>query len=354
MAGFKNAEIENIRINLKCGHCESRFAGSDSQARKVKYEKKTVYCSVICRRAALSQKSKEQAIREGKKLRKGVLTGPCKKCGKMFESLTDKQYCSMNCYVTSDQYRTMQSKHWTLSDEVKAKISQALKKGKDVPCLECGKTFYQKPPGKGKTGKKFCSTICYRSFLAKRFDRWVANPQSMALPQCYDEFLDREELTCVVDGCDWKGIHLTLHMNQTHGVKAKDFKRAAGFNITTGVIAKPLAKAYRERAIVGVAVQSHEGALELAHAAVAKNPIRYKSLEGREHAMKARAIMDSLPGPERTCKGCGNRFEQKTQFGKTLYCSVVCRDKHYSKERKAKAKKRTRNSKGQFVWLDST
>lgn len=340
MPGFMNAELEALRDNLECGHCGAKFKGTDSQARKVKYEKRVVYCSSTCRMAAASKKSQAQAVKEGKKLRKGVLAGPCKTCGKTFESKVDRQFCSLDCYTKSGQFRDMQSQHWTLSEEVKAKISTTLKKGQDVPCLECGEGFYQKPPSKGKPARKFCSTTCYRSYLAKRFDRWIANPEGMALPQCYDEFLDREELECLVDGCNWKGRHLTLHINQAHGIKADEFKRAAGFNLSTGVVSKPLAEALRERAAVGVAVNVGEGtnnaALALAHEAIATNPICYKSLERREHSKKARALMG--PGPQRICIGCGNTFRQSTPMGRALYCSLECRDNAYTAQRREKAK----------------
>lgn len=84
--------------------------------KKVKYEKRVVYCSSTCRQAAISKKAQEQAIREGKNLRKGVLSGPCKTCGKMFESRIDKMFCSMDCYIKSEQFREMQSKYWAPSD----------------------------------------------------------------------------------------------------------------------------------------------------------------------------------------------------------------------------------------------
>ncbi len=352
MPGFMNAELEALRSNLECGHCRAKFSGSDSQARKVRYEKRVVYCSGTCRSAACSKKGQERATRDGKRLRKGVLAGPCKKCGEMFESRIDKLFCTMDCYMKSEQFREMQSKYWAPSEEAKAKISASLKKGEDVPCLECGTPFYQKLPSKGRPARKFCNTTCYRAHLAKRFDRWVANPEGMALPQCYDEFLDRDELTCVVDGCDWKGKHLTLHMNQAHGVKADEFKRAAGFNIGTGVIAKSLAEALREREAIGVTAHMDEpdraAALELAQALLAANPIRYRSLEGREHAKKARAML--RPGPQRTCTGCGKSFQQSTPTGKAMYCSRECRDNEYAERRRQSAKQRVRQPDGTFKW----
>ena len=354
MPGFMNAELEALRDNLECGHCGAKFKGTDSQAKKVKYEKRVVYCSGTCRMAAISNQAREQAIRGGKKLRKGVLNGPCKTCNKMFESRIDKMYCSMDCYMKSAQFREIQSKYWAPSDEAREKISAKLRKGKDVPCIECGAEFYQKPPSKGSPSRKFCSKTCYRTYLAKRFDRWVANPEGMALPQCYDEFLDREKLACVVDGCDWHGQHLTLHMNQAHGVRADEFKRAAGFNLSTGVIARPLAEALRERKVTGVAAAHMDDAdraalCALAQEALAANPIRYSSLEGREHRKKARAMLG--PGPHRTCTGCGKVFQQRSPMGKALYCSHECRDSAYAEQRRQRAKQRVRQKDGTFKWV---
>ena len=354
MPKFMNAVLEAIRDNLECGHCCCKFKGSDSQAWKVKYEKQTVYCSTVCRNAATGQKAREQAVREGKRLRKGVLAGPCKTCGKMFESRIDKMFCSMDCYTKSEQFKNMvaENRKKAGSSESIARRAQAAKLGQDIPCLECGTDFYQKRPSKGRPVRKFCGTSCYRSYLAKRFDRWVANPEGLALPQCYDEFLDKEELACVVEGCDWHGQWLTLHTNQTHGIRAEEFKRAAGFNLSTGVIARPLAQALCQRANVGVALNHDGSALDLARAALANGQnlnIRYRSLEGREHAKKARAMWG--PGPTRHCAGCGKVFTQSTPAGKALYCSVECRDAHYAAERRAKVKQRVRQQDGTFKWV---
>ena len=83
--------------------------------------------------------------------------------------------------------------------------------------------------------------------MAKRFDRWIANPQTLALPQAYDEFLTGEELPCLVEGCNWRGQWLSLHMNYTHGVPADEFKRAAGFNLKSGIISGPMREALAQR-----------------------------------------------------------------------------------------------------------
>jgi hypothetical protein len=266
----------------------------------------------------------------------------------MFESRIDKMFCSLDCYTKSAQFRDMLAENLekASSSESIQRRAQAAKLGQDVPCLECGTVFYQKRPSKGRPARKFCDTGCYRSYLAKRFDRWVANPEGMALPQCYDEFLDKEELSCVVDGCDWRGSHLTLHMNQAHGVKADEFKRAAGFNLTTGVIAKPLATALRERKPVGVALMGEverADVMELAREG-SGSYIRYKSLEGCEHAKKARSMMG--PGPDRICKGCGQSFQQSTPIGRALYCTTSCRSDDYAQQRRSKKESRVKNQDG--------
>lgn len=317
------------QFELTCEHCKAVFMGS--YKRHWRHQRGcSTYCADACRLAASSQKAQAQAVREGKTPRKGFLAGPCKKCGGMFESRTDKQFCSIDCYTASDQFREMQSQYWAPSDSVKAKIAETLRTGDTVPCLECGEDFYRKQSA--ATHRKFCTKVCYRSYMTKRFDRWVANPESMALPQCYDEFLDRERLRCVVHGCDWEGMHLTTHMNQTHGLPAGDFKRATGFNLSTGVIAKPLAQAFQSRARRGVALNPlNAAAIALGHAAQKDGLyIRYVSREACEHQKKARALLGS--GPKRTCKGCASEFLQSTPMGRALYCSVKCRTAAYAKK----------------------
>lgn len=339
MAKFMNAELQAIRDNLRCGHCSSCFKGSDSQAWKVKYDKSTVYCSSICRTAAMRKKFSTPVPNRG----------PCKTCGIPFSSRTAKIYCCLDCYVKSDQFKDMQSNYWAPSQEVKDKISATLKKGSDTPCIECGTVFYQQRASKSRPIKKFCGTGCYRSYMAKRFDRWIANPQTFALPQCYDEFLDKHELTCIVPGCEWHGQWLTMHMNQAHGVPSDEFKRAAGFNLGTGVIARPLAEAMRQREKTGVAILDEAHAVLSSGRQLGPAPLRYRSLEGREHSKKSRSLYTN--GPSRVCQGCDKVFVQSTPFGKSLYCSVGCRSLHYKNKTASNAKQRIRLPDGTFKWI---
>lgn len=340
MTTFMNAALMAIRDNLTCGHCGSRFQGSDSQARKVKYEQRTVYCSDLCRYAALRNKFSTPIPNRG----------PCKTCGKTFFSRSAKIFCSLGCYINSAQFRAMAAtnKGQGESQESREHRAQAARLGKNVPCLECGSEFYQKRATQRRPARKFCTKTCYRAYLAKRFDRWIANPEGLALPQNYDEFLDREVLQCVIDGCAWEGQWLSLHMNLAHGVPRAEFKRAAGFNLSTGVIARPLAQMLCERAKVGVALEPNPETIAHALAKAREKPIRYTSIEGREHRRKARAM--SGPGPVRQCRGCQKAFQQTTPTGRALYCSKPCRNAHYAALKRAKAKRLVRQSDGRFKW----
>lgn len=330
MTKFMNAELVAIRDSLPCGHCKAIFQGSDSQAWKVKYEKATVYCSSICRHAALRGKFSTPVPNRG----------PCPVCNKTFSSRSDKVYCSVACYVASDQFAAMtkSAQKASLAPEVREKIAAKLRTGSTVCCLECGDEFY----GKASRPRKFCSTSCYRSFLAKRFDRWIANPEGIALLQCYDEFLDREELTCVISGCEWHGVHLTVHMNQAHGVRSDEFKRASGFNLRTGVVAKPLAQALQQRDLRGVALLPKNDSYRLEQLAKAQEQsgryIRYTSPESREHFRKSMTLLKNDPGPLRICSGCGNEFQQRFATGRALYCTIDCRNQTYAANRKTERK----------------
>lgn len=331
-------EIEKIRKNLTCGHCQSTFEGSIKQAYRVRSESKTVYCSTTCRHTAMS-----------KKYRKPLpFNGVCKQCDKPFASKIKKIFCSLDCYIASDDLKesARRGREKSLSKESREKIAKAHRTGSCVECLECKKEIWSKP----SENKKFCSQTCYRSYRAKRFDRWIANPEQMALPQNYDEFLDRDELPCVVEGCHWKGVHLTAHMNEAHGISADEFKRAAGFNLGTGVIAKPLAEKLQDRPLQGVAINPVP--IEQRKVKGRKN-IRYRSKEGNEHGKKARALKLLEGNPIRVCKSCGANFEQSTPYGKALYCSISCREDFYRQQRQDRPKKeRARNGKGQFVWVN--
>jgi ssDNA-binding Zn-finger/Zn-ribbon topoisomerase 1 len=121
-----------------------------------------------------------------------------------------------------------------------------------LKCLECAEPMLCYPsqakgstrtkgPRAGRTSRKrFCSKACGRAYLSKRFDRFIANPEIIPLPQNYDEFLDKQCLPCLIADCEWEGHQLSTHMNMVHGVTARQFKKLAGFNNGTGVVSREL------------------------------------------------------------------------------------------------------------------
>jgi hypothetical protein len=246
-----------------------------------------------------------------------------------------------------------------------------------LSCLACGKDFeiipsaaerprtFKKMKNKRVYKRKFCSSMCARKYRADRFDRYVANPESLALPQCYDEFLTQDELPCLVEGCGWRGHNLSTHMNLAHGMPAAELKELAGFNVSTGVVSRPmheyLADLNKDR---GNPLICQFAPDDLSRA---RGPMRS---EGREHKAKAQALMDPQAAIEgsrrwrennpgacrefgrrmqealkqkiiiRYCAVCGDEFSTSA-FNPPSFCSDACRKKR-KKETSKKAKLRYR------------
>lgn len=341
--GFMNAELEAIRDNLACGHCRAIFTGSRSQL-IMSNRGLRAYCSTTCFNAYRNNASKKRHD-----------CGPCQNCGSMFSSKTkSKKFCRVDCYIKSSQFKEMVAKKGPRESLKMARAAQSeaaklVRETLNSACLECGGEVYSKP----SAIRKYCSHVCYRSYMAKRFDRYISNPEGLALPQCYDEFLDSEELPCLIEGCTWVGRHLSLHANQAHGIPADEFKRAAGFNAGTGVIARPLAELLMHRPNVGVALFDNGHRFPSRGMRVGQVS-GYRSLEGREHHSKANALLRESPGPERSCRGCGSTFQQSTPIGRTFYCTRGCRDIHYaemSRQKRRKGYARQRRADGTFIWV---
>lgn len=339
-----SAELLAIRDNLKCGFCENTFIGSDSQAWKVKYEKRTVFCSKECRDSDARRRLCTSI----------PLRGPCPLCGKHYYSRLEKKFCSQECYIASDQFKehvhrilalTLTPEARKKSLENRPRVTNLAGRGKSgtvVKCLNCDVEIYQKP----SRPRRFHSFRCYREFMANRFDRREQD-LTVTIPAGFDGFLEQEELPCLVNGCSWHGRFLSVHVNLAHGITAREFKMLAGFNIGSGIVCKPLAEVLSARLNVGVALlenryvpQNRRGARR-----------EYQSLESREHMAKSRLLAVSFSGPIRTCKGCNQEFQQSTPLGRALYCTPECRDKSYSEALKRTTKVRSRNENGLLVWV---
>lgn len=232
--------------------------------------------------------------------------GPCPTCGEKFQSYDPKTFCSMRCYHRSARFK-----------EIRAEAAERQRRREGRLCLECGQQYEAKP----SSPAKYCSKLCARKHFAERHDRWVANPQSLALPQAYDEFLMQDELPCLVEGCDWHGKGLAGHMNFTHGVSARQFKKLAGFNLNQGVVCAPTYQAMVDRPHI------HEPSPHLRDVVRPLNQNRERSLQGRERAGKRLAERWALAADEvlsYICEQCGERFERTGLPRIARYCSPKC------------------------------
>jgi len=293
-------------MSLKCGWCEIEIAEPSSAQVGHANAGRNVFCSKACKAA------------HGNHNWAGLLKGPCPTCGRMFRSKTrTKTFCSMKCYTQSPAFRERMASY------------NEHKRLPEGACAQCGKEGIPR-------NRKFCSATCRRTYFAERFDRWVANPEAIALPQCYDEFLTQEELPCLVQGCEWVGKFLGAHVNHVHGITARQFKELAGFNLKSGLVSVDLRKHFEERTRARLA----DGTLNIGNpdrdVTKAVPVTKYRSLEGKEHGIKARAIM-AVGGAQRPpvpCRVCGKPTEQPVT-GSRYYCSTMCRSRYYTRKNKA-------------------
>jgi transposase-like protein len=256
----------------------------------------------------------------------------CEHCKKPFPSrYAGKKFCTLRCYVASDVWKhRVRARAEDQKRQARIKAGLAPDEVPTITCLNCGaerevKVNFVKD-------QKYCNQKCYREYMAGRFDRYVANPESLALPQNYDEILTKEELPCLIEGCGWSGVQLSQHMNFTHGIKKGDFKRMAGFNATTGVVTADYSQKLSESKKGQGWGAEHMARLR---SLVKNNPGppngADRRLEGREHAVKSLALMrESREYRDVTCKGCGVTFSTNAMI--KLFCSVRCRDETHRQE----------------------
>jgi len=205
----------------------------------------------------------------------------CKGCEMEFKSKKDdKKFCCLKCYHSSDDFKDMIKRNMEMG---RAKGNGPTRKGTCCPCLICGKEIYKTAQDE-KRNKKTCSRLCYRKYMAERFDRNIGAVENIGQLSNYDEFLSGEMLNCLVDGCAWRGHNLSLHMNQTHGVKADDFKMAAGFNLSTGVVSASMQK--------NLVARGNQGGKVDNSIAIAARTFKYRSREGKEHLQKSIMLRD--------------------------------------------------------------
>ena len=302
----------------ECAWCERHFVPRESHP----YQK---FCSDSCRVTA-------------ERRRKRYLLGPCPTCGQIFPSRhRGKQFCSLACYLGHPS-ATARLREFNEERTAKADAALVLRSDATSVRIEPGKVSRLCPQCEKPTGhrkRRYCSSDCRRLYFAARFDRFIASPEKLALPQCYDEFLMQEKLPCLVEGCEWVGQNLSYHVNVAHGIKADQFRELAGFNMHTGLIGTGLRKFFSDKAKKfwedgkwGPNAGGHEP-FAPGHP---QAPYQLRS-EGAEHVVKARAIrMTSGPSqPPVPCRQCGKLVTQPA-MGRCLYCSVRCRTRFYQEQ----------------------
>lgn len=314
-----------------CPHCKALFTPP------YKRRHGAVYCSQRCysesdQRKAQGLKMAEKYLAPIARRRKGTSkygTGICTQCQKEFRSrYAGRRFCSMSCYIASDEFQQRIRRQVV---QLQTRSYQAIGLDGPVrlskPCMECKSEMMVQP--KQFQTKKFCSQNCYRLYMAARFDRWIAAPQALALPQGYDEFLTQEKLPCLFNDCDWSGKRLGMHVNSCHGVTASDFKELAGFNRNTALCTADISQMLRPNGLALAAFWNGPGEAGPATVGRSKN-IR---LEGREHLRKGREIQRQQgSAKEGTCRGCGSKITI-LPLSHRYFCTADCRTRSYSRRR---------------------
>jgi len=193
-----------------------------------------------------------------------------------------RKYCSIDCYPSKQLIETSKRK--------KSGVKPSLD---PIPCLNCGKPMQCKP-SEIKRGKKTCSRSCYHEYLAKRFDRFIENPINFKQMKNFDEYLSNDKLNCLVEGCDWEGDNLGLHVNLHHGISARDFKMQTGFNLHTSLVSQPMRKNLEAR--------GNKGNLRTLNQPLATSKPRHKyiSEERKEHLKKASMLRYENQKPKKS------------------------------------------------------
>lgn len=231
--------------------------------------------------------------------------GPCPGCGAMFKSRDRKTFCTLKCYTSSEIFKNRMRERNVRNAEASRETRQ---------CPQCAVEFRIKKSG----GRRFCCKEHKRLFYAERFDKWIASPQEIALPQAFDEFMLQNELPCLVKGCGWVGKSLAMHVNLAHGISSREFKKMAGFNVGTGLVSAELREALRGREHIHNATFGG-----MAQRGGHRRTDGYVSLEARESHSKARALITGTT--PQNCASCGSLFFQKTKSHQ--YCSDKCAER---------------------------
>lgn len=237
--------------------------------------------------------------------------GICRHCKSEFaDNRPNKIYCNMDCYVADPARRER---------IIKRNKAEAEKKRVDVSCLNCGHEFREKQSRKSK----FCNRRCYREYFDSRFDRNIASSYSIDEFQNYDEFLLQSELPCPIKDCNWHGKNLGSHVNFSHGITARDFKKLCGFNLSTGLVTMETSEKISDRPHL----KNMKLPDDLDRSSFERRD--YYSKESVEHSKKTAATrLIKLDEIKKDCSVCGKHFTAKPNLcggSNYKYCSAECR-----------------------------
>jgi len=209
----------------------------------------------------------------------------CVGCGVTFsrpanQSIGEATYCSLECYYKADK-----------SDE---RLKGSIKRGSRISlkCEHCDTEFsIMKSEAEFiKNGvprkRRFCNQVCWRLWFVVRFDAFVASAVGVEQMQSYDEFLTQESLPCLIEGCNWEGRHLGMHVSHAHGISASKFKEMAGFNRNTGLTIQEVKDAHSERNKIGEDYLQ-DYCFKPGHSPGPQGPRRRESREHQSKAIKA-------------------------------------------------------------------
>jgi len=218
-------------------------------------------------------------------------TYSCKTCHASFESKAVRTFCSVKCRAADPEFRAVLAANLSKPKERNGPLPAGIVQ----PCISCDKEIYLTATDR-KRGKKACSRSCWRAWLADRFDRSIAEVRTVNAVVGYDEFLSQEKLSCLVDGCAWRGDELSLHCNLAHGITAEQLKERAGFNRNTGIVSGPLARLYEARGNKGTP-HSLDRAKAAAMHPRASQAVRPESIEHYRKAMALRSAFQHNDAP---------------------------------------------------------
>lgn len=275
-------------IQKKCEYCEKVFT--------IEKNSKEKYCSLICKKEIIKKRSNKYKTKKcpicgtdcnitrkycsqkcyfKSRFPNGAKTIQCKMCGKTyFKRGCGKIYCSQECYYNDPETK-------------ERFIKQFKNNQKRIPyvCDCCKKPIILRVCESKLSKRHFCNNSCYRQWMSDRFDRYIKSNLTIKELNNYDEFLSKESLPCLVDGCDWEGMSLSNHMNFEHGINKDEFKKLAGFNVQTGVVTPEVSKKISEKAKNRFIPQLFKPGHK--NIGPKNGPLRPFRKEGQEHVKKA-------------------------------------------------------------------